>query len=94
MKYFSDKLEQVSNLVSDFHPVWRLLTAKESKRILGSPDSSPAYLQIGHFDVRSTDREAALTPALRTTFAYLPLLVRLQFLLPSLNHDEGEKMLE
>ncbi len=31
VKYFSDKLEKVSNLVSDFHPVWHLLTATRAE---------------------------------------------------------------
>ncbi len=31
MKYFSDKLDQVSILVSDFHPVWQLLTATRAE---------------------------------------------------------------
>ncbi len=31
VKYFSDQLEQVSILVSDFHPAWLLLTATRAE---------------------------------------------------------------
>ena len=43
VKYFSDKLEHVSILVSDFHPVWLLLTATRAEIYFHSKFTTVAY---------------------------------------------------
>ena len=43
VKYFSDQLEQVSILVSDFHPVWQLLTAARAEIYFHSKCTTVAH---------------------------------------------------
>ncbi len=49
-KYSSDQLEHVSILVSDFHPVWQLLTAARAEIYFHSKFSTVAQ----NIDVKSS----------------------------------------